>query len=118
MEKRQNNALSKFINYKRYTLIIPAILLALALLVFAIWGVNAGYDYRESKTYNIHFNTTVSSKDFKTYTDIIKDTFDKESNQQFVVKVTKMNDDITSACKVNIYNNSELNDDAFTPRER
>lgn len=113
MEKRQNNTLSKFINYKRFTLIIPAILLALALLVFAIWGVNTGYDYRESNTYNIHFNNTVSSKDFKTYTDIIEDTFKKEGGNEFVVKVTRVNDDITSACKVNVYNNSELSADAF-----
>ena len=61
---KQKKSLVNFIDFKKYTLIIPAILLALALLVFAIWGVNRGYDYRESYTYNIHFNTTVSSKDF------------------------------------------------------
>ena len=113
MEKKQNNTLTKFIDYKRFTLIIPAILLALALLVFAIWGVNTGYDYRESNTYDIHFNVTVSSKDFKTYSNIVKETFKKECGNEFVVKVTKVNDDITSACKVNVYNNSDLSDDAF-----
>ena len=47
---KQKKSLVNFIDFKKYTLIIPAILLALALLVFAIWGVNRGYDYRESYT--------------------------------------------------------------------
>lgn len=113
MKSRQNKSFSKFIDYKKFTFIIPAILLALALLVFAIWGVNRGYDYKESYTYNIHFNTSVSSKDFKTYKNIIVDTFNNEADNEFVVKVSRVNDDISSACKVNIYNNSDLNDEAF-----
>lgn len=113
MTKKQNKSLTKFVDFKRYTLIIPAIFLAIALLVFAIWGVNKGYDYEDSYTYDIHFNTTVSSKNFQTYKDIIVETFASESNNEFVVKVTRVNDDISSACKVNVYNNSELSDEEF-----
>lgn len=113
MKLRQNNSLSKFINYKKFTFIIPAILLAIALFIFAIWGVNRGYDYKESYTYNIHFNTSVSSKDFQTYKDVIVNTFKNESDGDFVVKLSKVNDDISSACKVNVYNNTKLDNEAF-----
>lgn len=113
MDKKQNKSLAKFIDFKRYIIIIPAIILALALLVFGIWGVNRGYEYKESYTYNIHFNTSVSSKDFKTYKDIISDTIANESNKDFAVKISRVNDDISSACKVNVYNNSDLSDDVF-----
>ena len=116
MEKKQNKSLTNFIDFKRYTLIIPAILLAIALFVFAIWGVNTSNDFKDSHTYNIQFNTTVSSKDFKSYQDIIVDTFEKESNGDFVVKVSRINDDIASGCKVNVYNNSELNDEAVVEK--
>lgn len=99
---KQKKSLSNFIDFKRFTLIIPAILLALALLVFAIWGVNSGYEYREGYTYNIHLNTSVSSKDFKTYKKIIVETFNNETDN-YVVKVSRVNDDISSQCKVNVY---------------
>jgi len=113
MEKKQNKSLSKFVDFKRYTFVIPVILLAIALLVYAIWGINRGFDYKESQTYNIHFNTTVSSKNFQTYKDIITDTIVNESDHEFSVKVSRVNDDISSACKVNVINNSEMSQDEF-----
>ena len=61
MKSKQNKTLSKFVDYKRFTFVIPIILLALALLVFAIWGVNKGVDYQDSYTYNIFFNTNLSN---------------------------------------------------------
>ena len=116
MQKKQNKSLSKFLDFKKFTLIIPAILLAVAMLIYAIWGFNRGYEYKESETYNIHFNTTVSSKNFKTYKDIICDTFSDESSNDFVVKVTRVNDDMTSACKVNVYNNTNLSEEEFVEK--
>ena len=113
MAKKQNKSLSKFIDFKRYTLIIPVIVLAIALLIYAIYGVNRGFDYKESHTYNIQFNTTVSSKNFQTYKDIIIDTISSESEHEFAVKVTKVNNDISSACKVNVINNSDLSNEDF-----
>lgn len=113
MEKKQNKSLSNFVDFKRYTFVVPVILLAIALFVFATWGVNRGYDYKDSHTYNINFNTTVSSKNFQTYKDIITDTYSSESDGELVVRVSRVNDDITSACKVNVINNSDLSDEAF-----
>lgn len=113
MKNKQNKSLSKFVDFKRFTFIIPVILLSIALFIYAICGINKGFDYKESQTYNIHFNTTVSSKNFQTYKDIIIDTVTNESNNEFGVKVTRVNDDISSACKVNIINNSDLSDEEF-----
>lgn len=111
MKSKANNSLSKFVNLKRYTFVVPVILLAIALLVFSIWGVNRGADYKDSFTYNIHFNNTVSSSDFKEYSKIIKDTVNKESNGDLTVIVTKTNEDIASSCKVNVYNASKMTDE-------
>jgi len=116
MQKNQNKSLSKFLDFKKYTLIIPAILLAVAMLIYAIWGFNRGYEYKESETYNIHFNTTVSSKNFKNYKDVICDTFSDESKNDFVVKVTRVNNDMTSACKVNVYKSSNISDEEFVEK--
>lgn len=113
MKTQQNKSLSKFVDYKRFTFVIPIILLALALLVFAIWGVNKGVDYQDSYTYNIFFNTSVNTAEYKEYTKIIKDTIKKESNGEFVVVVNKINEDITAGCKVNVINKSKLSDVKF-----
>ena len=113
MKSKQNKTLSKFVDYKRFTFVIPIILLALALLVFAIWGVNKGVDYQDSYTYNIFFNTSVTSAEYKNYTKIVKDTIREESNGDFTVVVSKINEDITAGCKVNVINKSNLSDASF-----
>ena len=116
MKTKQTNSLSKFVNFKKFTFVIPIILLALALLVFAIWGVNKGVDYKNSYTYNVYFNTTVNNKEYKEYTSVIRKTIKQESNGEFTVVITKTNDDISSACKVNVINNSKLTDSKFVEK--
>lgn len=112
MKTKQNNSLSKFVDYKRFTFIIPIVLLALALLVMGIWGVNRGIDYRDSYTFDVYFNTSVDKSQYKDYSVTIKDTIIKESDGKFIVIVTRLNEDITSGCKVNVLNTDKSITDA------
>ena len=117
MKTKQNNSLSKFVDFKRFTFVIPIILLAFALLVFAIWGVNRGIDYKNSYTYDVYFNTSVTDAQYNEYAKIIKDTIKASSDGEFTVVVTKINEDIAAGCKVNVINNNKkLSDTKFAER--
>lgn len=117
MKTKQNKSLSKFVDFKRFTFVIPIILLAFAMLVFGIWGVNRGLDYKDSYTFDVYFNTSVDKAQYKEYTKIIKDTFNEQSDGDFTVVITKLNEDIASGCKVNVLtSDKEMSNTTFSDR--
>ena len=74
MKTTSKNPLTNYISFKRYTLLIPVVLVLIATIVFAIWGVNKGNDLKTNYSFTIEFNTTVSKSNYNKYVDILNDT--------------------------------------------
>ena len=55
------NYVSKF----KYLMLIPIILVLLAIVIGAIFGLNYDYDFRNVSTFDVKFNTTVSTDEYK-----------------------------------------------------
>lgn len=59
--KKNLNIISKF----KYYMLIPIVLLIVAIVFGCVFGLNYDYDFRNISTFDVKFNTTVSTSEYK-----------------------------------------------------
>lgn len=79
MKSNKLNYVSKF----KYLMLIPIVLLVLAVIVGAIWGLNLDYDFKTVSNFTVKFNTTVSETEYDTLQDELKSIIKTEDFDNF-----------------------------------
>ena len=70
----------KLTNKFKFTILIPAILLLVAIVIGAIFGFNFDYDFKNTQSFNVKFNTTVTESEYSILEDRIHELVDLECN--------------------------------------
>jgi len=58
---KSNNFISKF----KYIMLIPIIIVLASIVIGAVFGFNFDYDFRNVSAFNVKFNTTVTTQEYK-----------------------------------------------------
>lgn len=67
------NKTLKFVDKFKYLLLVPIVLVALSIILGAIFNLNYDYDFRKVSNFTVKFNTTVTDAEYDRLEDSIRD---------------------------------------------
>lgn len=109
----------KFTDYTKYIMLVPAVLIVLSIIVSTICAVcgvgyfNLDYDYRESYSFEIKFNATITDAEYAVYEDLVADVL--EDNDITSYRFYKLGEGVYSRLEVkSISTTSEHEDNLST----
>lgn len=75
---RQNNKdRMNFVTSFKYWIILPIVIAVVAIVLGAIFGLNLDYDFRNVDTFNVKFNTTITTAEYEVFEDEIAEIIEK-----------------------------------------
>ena len=70
---KQNNSNKNFVSSFKFYMIIPMVIVALAIILGAIFGLNFDYDFKNVDTFNVKFYTTITTEEYQVFENEIAD---------------------------------------------
>lgn len=97
-----NNLIIPSSKNRKYLLLIPVVLMLLAVIVGVIFKFNVNADFKTTYTFNVVYNSSIEENKYADYENEIAKVLQDNNIKSFDFE--KLNEDISLATKVNIYN--------------
>ena len=69
----KSNKAFNFVSKFKYLMLVPLVLVLVSIVIGAIWGFNADYDFKSVSSFSVKFNTTVTECEYVKLSDSLKE---------------------------------------------
>ena len=85
-------------------MLVPVVLMLLAVIIGVVFNFNLGKEFKETYSFTIKYNSSVSNEQYEDYLDQISSVLNNHTDGKFSYKFEKLNEEIALQTKVTIYN--------------
>lgn len=112
--KSNNKAKTPFrFNKPLFLILAPIALMLVAMIILLTVGFNKGIDYKNSYTFDVTFNTTITSSEYKEYKTKLSSAVEDQNLE--IYSITKIGEGVYSGYQVRVLKNS-IGDNEMTNR--
>ena len=84
---KSNNTKCDFVSKYKFIMIVPIVIVLASIIIGAIFGFNFDYDFRNVKSFDVKFNTTITNEEYKELENSLDAIVDKEFDDYRIERI-------------------------------